>query len=670
MARVAFVLVAFGVAACSASTGGSKIGASGSGGSTATLSSGGAGNASGKADLTAPPTGTSVLTLPPEAGGSAPVMPTATATASAPSMPAPTATAMVSGPLPPLAIDDCSPSNSAGIDAATTQALMKGGGSSPHLLYPYDGTVFPRGLIAPLLMWDGPNVDLVYVHLHSSLFDYKGCFKPTGPNQLQIPQMIWDQATDRTGGASDPFLLELTTSTGGVAAGPVSQHFVVAKATLKGSIYYNSYATKLLSSGVLPGSGGAVLRIIPGQNAEVFLGMSGCTGCHSVSANGTRLVSLNLASLLGGSTYALSTGQSPNPPPLAATAPETSFTGLYPDGSFYVTNAHQGLVGPRAGGPGAIGAANASVYDTTTGNAITGTDVPQTAMTPSFSPDGSFVAFTDYAFDMGRGIAMMAFDGTARKASGYKKVWEADSPNYAAWPFILPDDKGIVCAVGPNADFSGGGVGLTGGAPLNALAPVSDLFLLDVTSGTSTLLARAMGFDTVQDAASGTTYLPFPAAEETHHNYYPTVSPVAAGGYFWVFFDSYRHYGNLGVQRQLWGSAVDISADGTYTTDPSHPAFYLTGQELGTGNHRAFTALDPCRKDGDSCTTGIDCCNGFCTDGKCGLPPPPPPPPDGGPPPPPPPPPCAGTDESCSSGAACCDVRDKCIAGHCGTLIR
>jgi hypothetical protein len=282
-------------------------------------------------------------------------------------------------------------------------------------------------------------------------------------------------------------------------------------------------------------------------------------------------------------------------------------------------------------------------------------------MTPAFSADGAFIAFTDYAIDNGRGLAMMTFDGAARKAGGYKQVYKVTSPDYVAWPFILPDDKGVVCAVGPNADFSGGGIGLGGGGfgMVGGAAPVSDLFLVDVASGTSTLLAKAMGFATPQDATAGTTYLPFGAAEETHHNYYPTVSPVAAGGYFWVFFDSYRHYGNLGLQRQLWASAVDVSADGTYKADPSHPAFYLTGQELGTGNHRAFTALDPCRKDGDSCTTGIDCCNGFCTNGKCGVPPPP----DGGPR-------CSRTDESCSASSPCCDPVDHCIAGHCGTLVR
>jgi hypothetical protein len=648
--RPSSIAVVLAVAGCSASSGSTITGVNGGGGAGATpAGKGGQATATGGV-FTAPPEGTGVFTVPPGGGGTPPM-----------TTPTATGTVMTSGPLPPLAIDECNPSNPAGIDAAATQTLMAGGsGAKVRVLYPYDGTVFPRGIIAPLLMWDGPNADLVYVQLHSNLFDYNGCYNPSGPNQLQLPHMICDQATDRTGGASDPFLLELTTSTGGTASGPASQHVVVAKATLKGSIFYNSYTTKLLNG--LPGSGGAVLRITPGQNAQVFLGMSGCTGCHSVSANGTRLVSQNLQGLLVGvgATYSITPGAAANPPALAPNAPETAFTGVYPDGSLYVTNAHQGAAGPRAGGPGAIGAANASVYDTTTGMAIANTGVPQTAMTPSFSSDGTFLAFTDYAIDSGRGVAMMAFDGKARTATGYKKVFEAPASNYAAWPFILPDDKGIVCAIGTNGDFSGGGIGVMAGPPLNALAPVSDLFIVDVASGTSTLLARAMGFATPQDAASNTTYLPFGAAEETHHNYYPTVSPVAAGGYFWVFFDSYRHYGNLGVQRQLWASAVDVSADGTYTTDPSHPPFYLTGQELGTGNHRAFTALDPCKKDGDSCTTGIDCCNGFCTNGKCG---PPPPPPEGGPR-------CAGTDESCASGIACCDPRDRCIAGHCGTLIR
>ena len=89
-----------------------------------------------------------------------------------------------------------------------------------------------------------------------------------------------------------------------------------------------------------------------------------------------------------------------------------------------------------------------------------------------------------------------------------------------------------------------------------------------------------MGFATPSEYASNTTGLPVRGQRGAAFQLYPTVLPVAAGGYFWVFFDS--------------------------TTGPSHPAFYVTGQEFGTGNHRAFAALDPWRADGDSCTSGVD----------------------------------------------------------------
>jgi hypothetical protein len=198
-------------------------------------------------------------------------------------------------------------------------------------------------------------------------------------------------------------------------------------------------------------------------------------------------------------------------------------------------------------------------------------------------------------------------------------------------------------------DFSGNGVGLSGTSFTTLGAPSGDLYMLDLASGNSVMLAKAMGFASPQDAASGTTYLPF-GNDDIHHHYYPTVSPVAAGGYFWIFFDSFRHYGNQGLERQLWGTAVDVSPGGTYTTDASHPAFYVTGQEPGSGNHRAFTALDPCQADGASCTTGVDCCTGLCTNGKCGGPPR-----------------CSNIDEACGAGHSCCDATVSCIAGYCAT---
>jgi hypothetical protein len=345
-----------------------------------------------------------------------------------------------------------------------------------------------------------------------------------------------------------------------------------------------------------------------------------------------------------------------NPTPLTNSAPDASFVGLSPDGTLYIGSAHPGGTGgPRSASFTSI--TNAALYETNTGNVVNGSGIPTGAMMPTFSPDGTLIAFTDSAINNGQGLATMTFDKAGRTASGYKKLFQVTgSGTYPGWPFFLPDNKGVVFSIGSAADYSGSGVGLNingmMGTGLSG-APSGDLFVVDVASGTSTILAKAMGFASAADVASSKTYLPFGASEELHHNYDPTVSPVAAGGYFWVFFDSYRHYGNDGLQRQLWGAAVDVSADGTYVTDPSHPAFYVTGQELGTGNHRAFTALDPCRADGASCTSGVDCCDGFCTDGTCGAKAPR----------------CSNVDEACGPGHSCCDPSVTCINGFCAAPV-
>lgn len=638
------------VAACSAG-GGRDLGGFGAGGAGGSSATGGAtSTGTGGSPLIIGGTGATSST-----GGGAPTDGDAAVT-----------------PDGPIYIDECVPANPAGLDATATQKLMAGSGSagSLRILNPYDGTVFPRGLVAPLLMWDGANADAVYVHITASQFEYKGCFAPSGTNQLQLPQTVWDAVTAATRGKSDPFTLELTVSSGGTATGPVSQTFVVAQATLKGSIYYNSYKSQLVKPtdfiGVFTGGQGAVVRISPGRPTEAFLGQTECNGCHSVSANGTRMVTNPnpVSTTTGGATYAIDVNTSLNPPPLVPNAMNGSFAGVHPSGSLYVSNAHPGGMGPRSGGTGSQGNLTAETYDTNTGALVTNTGIPTGAMTPMFSTGGDRLAFNDYAIGSGHGLAVMSFDVTTRTATGYQKVFETtDVTKFPGWPFFLPDDEAIVFAIGSANDFSGmaTGIGIAGFPPSPLALATSDLHILDLGSGTSRILARAMGFATEADAASNKTYLPH-GADDLHANYYPTVSPVAAGGYFWVFFDSYRHYGNThaGAKvRQLWGTAVDISPDGTYAADPSHPPFYLTGQEDVEGNHRAFAALDPCHADGDSCTTGIDCCVGFCTDGKCAKPPAP----EAGPV-------CAGTDERCGGGVSCCNASDQCLGGYCGQIFQ
>jgi hypothetical protein len=245
----------------------------------------------------------------------------------------------------------------------------------------------------------------------------------------------------------------------------------------------------------------------------------------------------------------------------------------------------------------------------------------------------------------------------------------------------LPDNSALVFVRTPAASFTSDTAGSTTTSNLFADAGAddsarqflsgkpSDLYIVERATGKVTLLAKAMGFATPSDAASDNTYLPF-AKLDTHRNYFPTVSQVAAGGYYWVFFDALRHYGSLGLQRALWGFALDIHPDGSYASDPSHPAFYLPGQEFGTSNnHRAFAALEPCKNNGGVCTSAIDCCAGsvcaFDTGAgttRLGLP-------IGTCSAPPATQTCAKRDERCARQADCCDASDYCINGFCAAAV-
>jgi len=71
--------------------------------------------------------------------------------------------------------------------------------------------------------------------------------------------------------------------------------------------------------------------------------------------------------------------------------------------------------------------------------------------------------------------------------------------------------------------------------------------------------------------------------------------------------------GTYPIPKKLWVAAIDPNAPPG--VDPSHPAFYLPGQELNAGNMRGFWVVDPCHSDGTSCETGDECCNGYCQRG-------------------------------------------------------
>jgi hypothetical protein len=469
---------------------------------------------------------------------------------------------------------------------------------------------------------------------------------------------VWGTATAKSLGASDPLSVELTTWAGGKVSGPIKETWTIALGSLKGSVYYNTYTSPQVMNN------GAVMRIKPGAaSPEAFLSIPGlspigpCISCHSLSANGNMLAAQRHfyaggSGLLQSESYDLQQTPQPNPAsPLAVTTTDDwGFGALYPDGSRLLTDGAPGLTAPpfpagAGSNPGMIGPKPSALFNTKTGAVVAAKGLSvQFAKMPMFSPDGKKVVFNDHDASNGHSLAVMDYDVATDTFSNLTTLYS--NPNlFPGWPFFTPDSRAVVFALGSSPNYA---------SLLNPpLGPVtsSDLYIVDLATKTAHALDAANGY------AGSASYLPYPGRDE-HLNFYPTVSPVAAGGYFWVYFTSRRNYGNTIVgavdnapSKKIWVAAINLNA--APGTDASHPAFYLPGQEIGSGNIRAFATLDPCKANGAACTSGVDCCGGFCTNGTCSVP-------SG----------CAATDDKCATSKDCCDPSQMCINGFCAPIAK
>jgi hypothetical protein len=269
---------------------------------------------------------------------------------------------------------------------------------------------------------------------------------------------------------------------------------------------------------------------------------------------------------------------------------------------------------------------------------------------PMFSPDGRHIVYNDADKGGGHALWVADFDPATNTFSNKREVFR-DGTRDPAWPFFTPDSSAVVFALGTRSDF------VSQLPDRLVLAPDQvgrgSLHIVYVGApGSSTPLDLANGY------RNGNSYLPH---SDNDYEFFPTVSPIAAGGYFWVFFTSRRKFGNmtdlapdLPDSKKIWVSAISSGAQPG--TDSSHPAVFLPGQEIDCGNVRACAALEPCKEDGQSCTNGTECCAGFCINGVCM------------------PPPlekmCSGEDERCEVDGDCCDPRHRCLNGFCGPFFQ
>jgi hypothetical protein len=514
--------------------------------------------------------------------------------------------------------------NPGGLDPASQKALDAGGAADPALrwLYPYDGTVFARGLLAPKLQLDAPGATALLVHATAPNLDYKGYFAVGPKPSATIAQAAWVAITMAVG-VKDGLKVDVTRLAGGAAAGPATETWRMAQGSLRGTIYYETYDSELAGG---KGSVG-IMKIAPGASSPTPF-RSGCGNvCHTASADGSTLVA---ATQLGESAaYDLKNGGAK-----IKSLGSDAFTygGLYPDGSVLMSATHYRTWGGEA----------SHLYDVKTGNKVNapGWDgVVKHAGTVAFSPDGKRIAFNHEDTGGGRTLAVMSYDAPTHAFSGLEDV-ASDKARVLGWPAFTPDGARVVYHAGSSSKFE---------TDANASG---DLYVTDVASHQVTRLDALDGY------AGGQTYLP---ANDPALNFAPTVLPEAVGGYFWVVFTSHRSYGNTlpskdakDVNGKLWVAAIDLVPEPG--VDPSHPAFYLDGQEPSADNLRGFWVLDPCKADGADCQFGDECCGGFCRGGDAGPRQCQPPPVGGG---------CSAELDKCTTAADCCDKSDLCINSRC-----
>ncbi len=500
------------------------------------------------------------------------------------------------------------------IDAFANPTLGPDGMS---MVYPFDGTVFPLGVLAPDVQWNGGAAGNVYrLHLKEKFYEYTAYFAaPPSPAHYLMAEADWKSVEDSGDGAqSDPLAMELQRMSNGQAYEPKTQTWHVAQGRLRGSVYYWELPD------ACGGGNGRILRIAPdAAQVDPFFSPGVCWGCHTVSRDGKTLA----AEFNDGNGPLYTLDLAANPVGYGTIKP--GFTA----GNFIFSAFNEKGDKLLASDNTAFNPASAplKIVDVVTRQTLNQNAMGSGCGEPAWSPDGAKIAAI---CNLGGGG--WTFDAT----SGALKV--AD---------VAPDGFTVsgVTTIVPQA-------GAQGRPAYPSFSPGSEWIAYGRPTQGSRSTANG---DLWIVAPDGSGVKQLATASSGNKSFNPVFAPLRAGGYFWIAYISRRDYGNQLVnanRQQIWVTAID---DPPGAADPSHPPFYMRGQEMCAKSENAYFALDPCKDVGEGCLSGVDCCNGQCVYDQnsdsfvCGQ---------GGV--------CSQDGNACTISADCCnDPAVECIDGFC-----
>lgn len=375
-------------------------------------------------------------------------------------------------------------------------------------LYPYDNTVWPRGILPPLLMWTPGatgKYDAVSIKLKETSFEFEGVYKTNNGDNFRnhpISQQAWKALLASNGG--EDVAVTITFAKGDKAYGPINLTWKIASAPLKGIVYYNSYGTKLAQNyndaltsdpAVKARFGGATLGVRGGSTDPVLVAGSnsdgnsgtGCRVCHSVAANGSVLITQRTTGEHRRfSTYDLRQPYGQGETPMSPEGDDQggddardvkapfAWSAIYPDGTMFLNDSSAGAGSTcpsskgnacitKVAGGGTTPAPGNSLWTVVSGDA--GAQTPQKVDTtgwatglraayPAFSPDGKGLAFTMYEGAAGDGavnqrtLGYMPFDPIAKAWGAMSVLYTPPNANHTAlYPAFLPTNDAVIFEV-------------------------------------------------------------------------------------------------------------------------------------------------------------------------------------------------------------------------------
>ena len=524
--------------------------------------------------------------------------------------------------------------------------------------YPYANTLFPLGIAPPLVQWNltgqaaasSVKITLRYPTTAASAtasFEASVFLPETNPprallnvNDLTtnaISPLLWRAFEQTAKGDTAEILIQRRV--GAVTRKPVSRTISFLNQGLKGRIYYTQYG------------GTSELKMLdPSANAapvSPFGASNGCPVCHSMSAQGNRLVNQDtvgnvsiyngiskvnadgtmtvvdkMGQQLGGTTnWVDGSGTDSSDSGNRGTA----WAALTPDGKYVLrTDFMWGNTKGRNGEGTTVNIATFNrnrgtgkefrMYETADTKAFGGkayiqraiTDgvvdkglkkagVPVALMTPSFSPDGTKLLAVAGGTEDGsawrRGLYTIDFNQATLSFSNRRLALNANGLE-VLWPVFESDSRSVLfqnCIANcpfPYAFASGEATEQTvknGGFKDPYYGGVSP-----TSYGNQS--AQLLAIDASVANAAGALQARASNGElavDANRVFQPTVLPTTAAGKRWVVFTSPRPYGNVATTGACVGSQLWVAPLDDRPadgTDRSYPAFWLPNQQVAAQN--------------------------------------------------------------------------------------